>query len=261
MFNKRERENLLIGIVVLVLIIGVAANSSVRDVVLNQKSVGFGILDNDCAVDLDGNGIGDGCDPNLVLWLKMDDASSAVDSSLYGNDGVVDRVELVDGVVGHGFICAYPEGAEIPHAEHLNFGTGSFTVSVWVKYGGDKIGHFVRKYEARRKGWTLSHDTSKGVYVFVGDANDFYGPKKQMDYDGWQHLLYVFDTETEALRFYFDGEFIYERSLSEDLPYSSYFDNSEPIVLCDNMRLLSLDELRVYNRALTPSEIRNLASV
>jgi hypothetical protein len=78
----------------------------------------------------------------------------------------------------------------------------------------------------------------------------------------WYHVAAVFDANAQTLTLYIDGSVDATRSVS----YSTIYNSSAPFVLGANMhnnaaiQLLSgqLDEWRIYNRALSESEIKEL---
>ncbi len=255
MFDKKESV-ILVSIVMFVVVLfgSVTVNGSgyLKDLFVSSSSSGFATAG--CSADLDGNGLGDACDPSLVLWLEM---NGEKDSSMYNNRVRFSKVERVKGPMGNALLCSWAEAIKIAHSDNFNFKGNAFSVSAWVKLNSEKAVHIVNKYASYDKGWTLSYDSSKGVYAFLGDVDAFYGSRVKLSSNEWAHVVSVYNDG--VVSFYINGDLITRKDISKDLNVPN-FDTDEPIVLCENGAFMSLDEVRIYNRALNSEEIKALAS-
>ncbi|PYS48196.1 MAG: hypothetical protein DMG13_26055 [Acidobacteria bacterium] len=115
--------------------------------------------------------------PKLVAHWKLDGDSRDAAGSHHGQG---QNLEFVDGRTGRSRGAARFSGIEsfieIPDHEELQFGTGPFSIAVWVKLEQDLvsvIGDLLSKFDpVRRRGINLSITTSSPGYSGPGDAKN-----------------------------------------------------------------------------------------
>lgn len=102
-------------------------------------------------------------DSNYMMVQHLEEPSGTVtDSSSNHNDGNYSGAQRdvdgkVDGADGFNGVNNY---VFVPHSNSLNFGTGSFTISVWVKYPSNPSSD----YDILRKGCTTNSPPSLSNY-------------------------------------------------------------------------------------------------
>ena len=169
--------------------------------------------------------------------------------------------QVVDGVVGVGRdYDGLNDSMSIPDPADgsLDFGTRSFTIDLWVNVtqsqgpfdmpifkGGSSNGTEGWDYELGTTSWNAGFSDGTSIIVVP------FGPESAM-LGGWRHLVAVVDRSTNQIKTYVDGAvattvgFVRD---SFDSPYPLDFGNSTYEFRG------KLDEVRLYNEALTPDWI------
>lgn len=216
----------------------------------------------------------------LVAYYPFDD--NAQDESVYANHGSLKNgVQFVSDRNNQAKSAAYFDGSEahivIPHAGRIDFGPNDdFTISLWVKCGEQNDKNYQDNY-------ILSKQQQVGVYPYtvrvlnstVMPANGISGQWVGGRWDGtnnsgatldkiddneFHHL--VFAKAGNQLYFYTDGQLL---KSAEDKTTNETRNNASLVVgkqLADTSTTLAftgaVDDLRIYNRALTETEIQQL---
>ena len=200
-------------------------------------------------------------DSSTVLLLHMNEASgsSVFDASGYDNNGTASGATIVD---GRFWKARYNEASghmlSVMHSSSLNFGTGPFTLEVWINTGNftQVSGHIFHKYLPGVPGWRDGVDDASGTLSFM-----VMGLSAQLSVRGstsirdgkWHHVSHVRDGE--YLRIYIDGRLDVEARQSV-------------VLLADNTVALAIgaqggspyplrgfiDEVRISNKARSPEE-------
>ena len=225
-------------------------------------------------------------DSSLVGFWTFDD-STGVDSSIYFNDGTLSADPVfIDGMKGS---AMYFDGVDdyvvVPDANSLDTDS-TMTISLWIRpdsvnFAGSKV--MSKWYSSPQQGdWLLSLsslDSCGGTcvsyyfgfanYHVYGSTNGWFsiGPP-QIDYflllEEWNFIAVTFDTGLVNL--YYNGDLIKtDTSLIKYTSLNEY--NTDDIYMGKLWNGYpgyyfygGLDEVRIYNRALSPSEIYDLYS-
>ncbi|HUT13603.1 MAG TPA: LamG domain-containing protein [Thermoguttaceae bacterium] len=205
-------------------------------------------------------------DPHLVGWWKMDDASgkTAADASRHGRGGTLQggltfEQNSVAGRVGKALQLDGKEGCvEITGYKGVA-GTQPRTVALWIKskstrgellaWGADDFGKmFFFQHIRGRVGVTPS-----GGYLYIND---------QTNDDQWHHVAAVVvegdpPNLHDHVRLYLDGELatIHDIGLLDLWPIET---GSEIDVRIGRGFEGAVDEVRIYDRALSDDEVKNL---
>lgn len=155
---------------------------------------------------------------------------------------------------------------DLGNSPSFNFGSNNFTLSCWVNVNpSDNYGYIISKYKNPDP---LSYGigtTGSSVYAFFsGDTagNSINGTQSLKD-SNW-HFLSVTFTRGDAIRAYIDGTLNQTASISSAVGYQT---NSQSLLfgkLSDGSGLGPqyynglLDEVSIYNRALSASEVSQL---
>ena len=147
----------------------------------------------------------------------------------------------------------------IPSTASLNFGGGSFTIEAWVDPSTLTSAFFLGKFGVSGAGWRLS--SSPWGRITLEQNTDAGFGNNTVSVGSWQHIAVV---QTSAgAKFYQNGV-----DVSNTSGGNANFDNTVALMLgttpkpapgdcCQQYYSGMLDDLRIYNRALTQSEIQS----
>jgi len=245
-------------------------------------------------------------EPNLVAHWKMDepnivDPCRIDDYSGNGNYGIFKSLEagvsppLVDGgaaryspgIIGnfldingrwrtdeHSFECV-----TVPDATELDFGTGDFSISMWVDMMGGSHSPLLNKGTPGGPGYELRIGGNKDLYFAISDGTDVTACTTAelgvgwMEHYNWEHFAAVRDGST--LKLYHNGELVGTKTVIT----TGSIDNSEDILMgrdpdADLSNHSSgwsqsewdahpwvdgqYDDVRLYNKALSPSDFNTV---
>ncbi|RLI21210.1 hypothetical protein DRO54_04330, partial [Candidatus Bathyarchaeota archaeon] len=191
----------------------------------------------------------------LVGYWRMNEASgtTAADSSGSGNAGTIHGGSALkfDGVDDY---------VEVPDSDSLDI-TDAITVSAWVKLASWNDSHIISKRTSftDNKGYFLRTDKpSDTIYFIVGNgASQSNSPLASIEVNKWSHIVGTYDGE--KIRMFkngneietgtdFSGNLVYDADIS--LIIGKRFDSSS--------FKGTIDEVRIYNRALEPDEVTAL---
>jgi len=210
----------------------------------------------------------------LLLYLPLDDGAgtTARDESGQGNNAVLrslDASSWADGRFGRGLLLrGGSAGAflRVDGAEIFTTIMGGLTVSAWVQGlpGADASGLVVSRFAAGSNGFLYAFGIDQGRgRLQLNSSNGYFADLRSeavLPRDTWVHLAATFDME--LVRLYVDGR------PSGSMPYLlGIAPGNAPIVVgggqSDTLPVSRfagrLDEVMLYNRALSPAEVAALA--
>lgn len=196
----------------------------------------------------------------------------ARDATPNGNDGNVMGAALTDGVGGEAESAYRLDGLDdylvVPHSESLSLGDEA-TFSLWWQHtpqaSQDQYYTLFEKSDPERGGhsrygmWLIGDLVEVCVEAPDNSQQNCLDSTDALT-EGWHHLAGTFDGET--LRVYIDGELSAEREVDQPgISQSSYeifigTDQYAPEPLYTEG---AIDELRIYDRALSEADIAALA--
>lgn len=210
-----------------------------------------------------------------TAWWKFDDVHDAcsgtaatVRDELGSNNGVSAGTAIpltVEGIVGHAFETAGGlANIRVPNSPNLNFGTGSFSIEGWLrtdqttsgvitvldKRVGTGAGYSVYLYGGR-----LGFQTNVGASFQNFSASN----SAAIMADGaWHYFAIVVDRSAAMTRLYVDGAPVGATSA-----LAGNVDNAGDLILgarnySGTSLAGALDELELYDRALTAAEIGSI---
>lgn len=201
-------------------------------------------------------------DKSLLFYFMFDDAEEDItlDATDYGNDGIIKgNPEVVEGKFGTALnLDGVGDTIEIPHNDGLNI-TTAVTLEMWIRIanvGGESNQAGIEKGIWEAGEYSLYPVYGGGTLAQFNDLPDgcddeAIGPNIQ---DGeWHHLAGVWDGETIYL--YIDGKEVRKLACDGELStnaknvYIGSRDGSQRFLMA------TVDEVRLYNRALTLDEI------
>jgi len=209
-------------------------------------------------VDLDLMQKGETLD-GLIGWWKFDEGTGdvAYDSSGYGNDGTIYGATWVAGKIGGALsFDGDDDYIFVSNSASLNEMSDDITLSAWVKFNtiGSGVNSRILSKDNGGNDWQLRLTDNKATFqINAGGWNSVSG-STALEPGTWYHLTGVYDGS--YIRIYVNG--VEDGKVSETDPFSGTTDNlyigrnEYPIgEYVDGI----IDEIKVYNRALTPAEI------
>ena len=155
---------------------------------------------------------------NLKLWLPLQEGSGTTnyDGSGNNNDGTISGATWVKaeteiaqvGLVRQNKPMVF-DGSDdvvsISDNSAIDFGTGDFTLSAWIKTSGDGWMRIVDKRDAS-SGYTFNVDTSEMIHLELNDGggNTGYSASTDISDDLWHHIVASAD-RSGNVTFYLDG--------------------------------------------------------
>ena len=207
---------------------------------------------------------------DFVSWWK---AEGDGEDSADGNNGTLQNgVTFVPGRAGQAFsLDGVDDYVNVPNAPNLNVGTGvDFSVEGWVKLNGTQpnFAGVLAKMEdgtVGHKGFQLILFENKlaaeffNTSGFLGSGNGLIGTTDLAD-DRWHHVVLAVTRSSSNVKLYVDGAVeadVNHPAVSGDLS------NGFSLIIGAERTLVaffkgSLDELTLYNRALSSSEIQGI---
>ena len=207
--------------------------------------VGYWPLDGD-ALDASGNGL-DGTISGTVVPIA--DRTGFPDSAMQFGGGASDYVDVGD-----------PPQLQL---------TGAMTLAAWVSLDSSNTNNariFAKAGGSGARSWSLNIEASSGGVAnpatfqvsASGASNISISDPEPLPTDEWVHLAGIY-RPGEATEIYVNGEF--KARNTTDIPTSQFSNNGRTILIgnrndCSNCGWLgSIDEVRIYDQALTEGEI------
>jgi hypothetical protein len=200
-------------------------------------------------------------EPIALYHFDEGSGTTTADSSGNGNDGTVYGATWTTGISGKalGF-----DGID----DYVNFGdvaslnTETISVSMWTKPGmQDADNIFLSKGEYNEAGWYLWHTSDNGIQLRVNNAtsHEIDSATSFFTFNEWQHIAVVFN-KTKV--FWYKNGIPFAADPDDDismdwaLPTGKNLTIGDYSIYHDTYNLNgTIDEVRIYNRALTPEEI------
>jgi len=199
----------------------------------------------------------------LVGWWPFN--GNANDESGNGNDGVVNGAVLASDRLGNSASAYSFSNNTITVAHNTLFGiqqSSELTVSFWTSVtGGQTVQHFIgkRPNAAGSFNWQFAFNYPANIgLAFGGTSNStLYGvvTDYQLPINDWIQITGTYQNQQWSL--YINGDFI--ESVSSSLLFP---DANVPLTFGNSGNFQPLygllDDIAIYNRALTPQEVQNL---
>ena len=206
----------------------------------------------------------------LVAYYSFDDCS-AKDLSGNGNDGIIYGAKCVDGKFGKALrFDGVDDYVNVGDVSSLEFASGqSFSFAYWFKGTGhstENDGIITKGYGAGDYNlvpWYLVYyrtDGHVGLYLRdpAGNSYDSSPDGPIIDDGNWHFLVHVYDADAGEIRNYDNGRLV--NTLS-GVTKDAYGTNTGRFILMDHYQRYTqgiIDEVRVYNKALSADEIKEL---
>lgn len=204
---------------------------------------------------------------DLVLYYTFDKntGSSVPDTSKNKNDGRLLGAKCVPegNVGGASFFNGGTDRILIDHDASLELGSGPRTIGAWIKSYGSTHTYQSIFCKGSNPGYSLRlgrfPDRAIEYFKSGGDRYSFYTASQAIRDSDWHHIVVV-DQGNGTVEFYMDGDFL------EAMTKQSYnSDTKEKAAIGGLANTLngqwfngSIDELFIFKRALTKTEVKRL---
>jgi len=225
----------------------------------------------------------------LVAWVRIPTLSHDTDMVIYmyyGNTCISSSQENVTGVWNSNYKGVWHLGEEyaldfngstdyVRITESSSIEPAAVTISYWVKRDGSQIEYAKHLSKAWQDdsgptyaSYGFEHDTDSQISFYIGEAGGYNGVQSSANAipDGtWVHVVGTYDPSASApqQKLYIDGvldnsdtntaAILYDSGTDADL-YFSAEEPSSPSYPFDG----TIDEVRIWNRALGPTEVSDL---
>jgi hypothetical protein len=203
----------------------------------------------------------------LVGYWRFEDPVGATmtDSSGQGNDGIlVGKARRTLGKFGQGLDL---DGAtaivQVPHAASLDPGTSTFSVSIWLRSRKPDVWawNVIFKDNGKFQSYYFLAVATKPRFEFsTGDAKVSIDGQTGVNDNKWHHVVAVRNSLYSA-QLYVDG--VLEASGAVPPSASSSVHTNSPLTIGGGNQSFfagQIDDVRIYNRALSADEVRQLFS-
>ena len=199
----------------------------------------------------------------LVLWLKFNEGSGniAYDSSFYNNHGTIYGAIRTDGKFGKALsFDGVDDNCIIPDSESLRF-KKAISIVAWVKFLESTTNQIVTWREFLGKEGVCTFTSSKYndyiIFFIDGADEERYLVNTSINWDigKWTFIAATYSVEQEAIKVYKNAELIGTKAMNVDIEDSTGIDVQ--LFNVDFVKAI-IDEVRIYNRALSENEIKML---
>ncbi|QQG45176.1 MAG: LamG domain-containing protein [Candidatus Sungiibacteriota bacterium] len=190
-----------------------------------------------------------------------------------GNNGTIRKgVAVAPGRFGQAFKFRVGSSISMGNPESLNFGTGPFSLNAWFKWdGGGSINNIIRKSNYPTKGpgagYWLRIGTSEGKSTLEFSVGATTGPEGQslittpVSSGVWHYVVATRDS-SDAIKLYVDGESkgtVIRKASKAETTSEAQFTLGAWDDRFGRREFFSglIEEVAVYNRALTSSEVQS----
>ncbi|MDD4496909.1 MAG: LamG domain-containing protein [Methanosarcinaceae archaeon] len=205
----------------------------------------------------------------LVLYLPLDEKEGfdVYDYSGGGYTGSIYGAEWTAGMENSGLeFDGLADYVEIPDTSD-KFEEGDHTFSLWVKSTGKRDS---TKFILCHYNWRFYWASDSKICFVVGRMNNGDGPAYSVTVEvpeiksDWIHLAGVYKPSENKILLYVNGEFAGERDIGKDRIWADYGNHN--LLIGNSKHGVAtffegrVDEVRIYDRALSQQEIRELMS-
>jgi hypothetical protein len=209
---------------------------------------------------------------NMVGWWPLDEQSGTTATDIVNsNNGthMNSPVPTASGKVNGAleFYGANNDYVEVPDNSVLNFGEGDFSIDAWINNGSGPI---VSKFSTGGIGYVLTSETCLCtssppgtrilILTVVGSGGGFnYEFCGEIPPDQLSHVAAVIDRDANTAKCYVNG--VLQNTIT--IPITGSTTNSDPLFIGHSNELNNyyyglIDEVELFNRALTTSEIQDI---
>jgi len=215
----------------------------------------------------------------LVSWWPFDRNTigddGTVEDSFGDNNGIIEGdVEIVGGRVGECLkFDTVDDFVTIEHSDSVDIGEGEYSVEAWIKAPTQPAGWWLHTIYAKggtnwKAGYLIAVRGDKdaagmgGFGVLVsreGGGTETY-TDENVDDDEWHHVVGVFSRSSGEIKAYIDGKLeqavAADKTIDLSTPAEARIGRSSQQSSDADWYSGCIDEVRLYNKALSDEEIR-----
>lgn len=190
----------------------------------------------------------------LAGYWKFD--GNATDSSGNGNNGSLSgNPSYANGVCGAAIAFdGIDDDLIVPDSPSLNPSDG-ITIAVWVKSLDTTQSYILLKHHQYVMAGHQAYPLDMGLYI--NGTFQFVSSNINVFDDVWHFIAGTWDGDTGEMKLYVDGVEVDSNNATGNLDTGSY-DLRMASGLFENRNFMTLDEVHIYSRALSQSEIQSL---
>lgn len=196
--------------------------------------------------------------------FEEDDSWTAADHSGCGNEANV-TARWAKGSFGTALLCdPVARGATVKDAPGLNFGTGDFSLELWICPtqlaidSKDPRRRFLSKDHFPTGGWNVNITADGRPFIEMRDGKTSYGarPKGAIAENAWTHLVIAVDRANAKVLTYYNGALDTTSTIPAELKGPVDAEGVDLSIGCDWQPFIGLlDDLKIHRRALSAGEI------
>ena len=206
----------------------------------------------------------------MTAWFPFDENSgtTAANKISGGNTGSLmgSAAWLNPGKVANALNLPGNSYVRVANQPQLNFGRGDFSIDAWIRInqGGSSVRMIVDKRTSGIVGYLffVYQNNKLGLQLGTGTYANYFSPNIPNLPDGnWHHVAVTVDRDSPTgARFYFDGNL---NGTANPTAINGDLTNADPLRIgselgTGNFLNGAIDEVELFNRVLTPEEIRTL---
>jgi len=209
-------------------------------------------------------------DPDLMAWWSFDDSNFnlVTDHSVNGLNAINKGAVSVEGKIGKALRFDGKSVLQIDYQPILDNFTNGITIAAWIKKDSTSLWNTIVSREIE-DGWSeyfgLAVNQNKALFSVDPDGKTYQNVKSDDTLlpDVWVHLAGTFDNENYKL--YLNGKLKKSAVCKSPL----HFTDQNPLLIGGNSNnqnkslvdcfIGTIDEVRIYKRALSLPEIYNLS--
>lgn len=204
-------------------------------------------------------------EPGLVGRWRFDEGIGllARDCSGQGHDALI-AGRWAKGDFGTCLVASgSPQAAAIPDAEHLHFGTGDFTLALWVKVDGHDV-RILGKEAFPENWWVVNLLANGRAELVLGEGREAGATVRPttetpIATDAWTHLVAVADREAAEVRWYLNGQLDSTTPIPPTMTKGLHGGTREISIPSSHKPFRGLvGDFRIYRRALAAERVREL---
>ncbi len=209
----------------------------------------------------------------VALWS----GDGGGNDSVGGNNGILTKISFADGKAGNVFVFKGSNAKiRVPASSSLNVGLGDgFTIAVWIKPANANFQELMEWNQndgvpsgAAQIGTHMEINESAGDGSFVGGvvdttgvAHNLFSAKGLIIVNSFQHVAMTYDKTSGMAVLYRNGATVATANLGVFTPQTSFdlFIGTRPSGFFTGIYFHgAMDEIGVFNRALSASEIKTI---
>jgi hypothetical protein len=205
----------------------------------------------------------------MVGWWTLDEAGPAFYDRALGDTGTgFNTTSLAGGVNGYVRFDGATSFISIPDAPAINFGTGNFSIDLWLRTGVNSraVRSILDKRDFGPVGYHLA--LYRGLLVLqLADSAGYtnYGSNLFVANNQWNHVAVTVDrTKPAGILFYLNG--VQGTVTGDPTSHQGSLSNTVPLILGARSAAFpgafwrgDLDEMELFDRVLRPDEIKAIA--